>query len=131
MDWLGMLNQIFDVCIVPLLGVLTTYFIKFIQAKQVEIAANTNNAKIKKYSEMLENTITACVAATQQIYVDALKDQDAFDLEAQKKAFELTYKAVIAQLTDEAQVYLYEAYGDFNEYVKQRIEAEVNFNKKL
>lgn len=130
MDWLEMLNKIFEVCIVPLLGVLTAYLVQYIQVKQKEIAQNTNNELVKKYTEMAEQTITDCVIATNQIYVNALKDKNAFDLDQQKAAFELTYKAVLNLLTDEAQKYLTEAYGDLTEWVKQKIEAEVSKNKK-
>lgn len=130
MDWLEMLNKIFDVCIVPLLGILTTYLVQFIKVKQEEIAQNSKNELVKKYTEMAEKTITDCVIATNQIYVDALKDKNAFDLDQQKAAFELTYKAVLNLLTDEAQSYLMEAYGDLSEWVKQKIEAEVSKNKK-
>lgn len=130
MDWLEMLNKIFDVCIVPLLGILTTYLVQYIKVKQEEIAQNSKSELVKKYTEMAEKTITDCVIATNQVYVDALKDKNAFDLDQQKAAFELTYKAVLNLLTDEAQTYLMEAYGDLSEWVKQKIEAEVSKNKK-
>lgn len=130
MDWLEMLNKIFDVCIVPLLGILTTYLVQYIKVKQEEIAQNSKSELVKKYTEMAEKTITDCVIATNQVYVDALKDKDAFDLDQQKAAFEVTYKAVLNLLTDEAQTYLMEAYGDLSEWVKQKIEAEVSKNKK-
>ena len=37
MDWLNLLTQIFEVCIIPLLGILTTYIVKYIQVKSAEI----------------------------------------------------------------------------------------------
>ena len=46
--------------------------------------------------------------------------------EAQKEAFELTYNAVMAVLTDEAKHYLAAIYGDLTAYITTRIEAEVN-----
>ena len=33
MEWLALLYEIFEVCIIPLLGVLTVYIVKFIQKK--------------------------------------------------------------------------------------------------
>ena len=33
MDWFNLLTQIFEVCIIPLLGILTTYIVKYIQVK--------------------------------------------------------------------------------------------------
>ena len=78
---------------------------------------------------MINDTITDCVIATTQTYVDSLKKQGAFDAEAQKAAFKMTYEAVIKLLTDEATEYLNAAVGDLNLYITQKIEAEVNLNK--
>ena len=36
--WMPMLQEIFKVCIVPLLGILTTYFVIFVKAKAKELA---------------------------------------------------------------------------------------------
>ena len=126
-----MLTQIFEVCIIPLLGVLTAYFIKFVNAKSAEIGTKVENETQKKYIEMLNNTITDCVIATTQTYVDSLKKQGAFDAEAQKVAFTMTYESVVKLLTDEATEYLNEAVGDLQLYITQKIEAEVNLNKTI
>ena len=79
MDWLNLLTQIFEVCIIPLLGILTTYIVKYIQVKSAEITEKTDNAIVDKYTVMLADTITACVLATNQTYVEALKKQGKFD----------------------------------------------------
>lgn len=126
-----MLAQIFEVCIIPLLTVLTAYFIKFVNAKSAEIGTKVENETQKKYLEMLNNTITDCVIATTQTYVDSLKKQGTFDVEAQKVAFTMTYESVVKLLTDEATEYLNEAVGDLQLYITQKIEAEVNLNKTI
>ena len=126
-----MLDQIFEVCIIPLLGVLTAYFIKFVNAKSAEIGTKVKNETQKKYLEMLNSTITDCVIATTQTYVDSLKKQGTFDAEAQKVAFTMTYESVVKLLTDEATEYLNEAVGDLQLYITQKIEAEVNLNKTI
>ena len=123
--------QIFEVCIIPLLGVLTAFFVKWVNAKTAEISSNRDNELEKKYINMLNDTITDCVIATTQTYVDSLKKQGAFDAEAQKTAFTMTYESVIKLLTDEATVYLNEAVGDLSLYITQKIEAEVNLNKTI
>ena len=124
-----LLTQIFEVCILPLLGILTTFFVKWVNARIGEISDNRKNETEKKYLDMLNNTISDCVIATTQTYVDALKKQGTFDAEAQKVAFNMTYEAVVKLLTNEAQIYLNEAVGDLNLYITQKIESEVNLNK--
>ena len=123
--------QIFEVCIIPLLGVLTAFFVKWVNAKTAEIATNSKNETEKKYINMLNKTISDCVIATTQTYVDSLKKQGAFNAEAQKIAFTMTYESVIKLLTDEATAYLNEAVGDLHLYITQKIEAEVNLNKTI
>lgn len=130
MDWLNLLADIFEVCIIPLLGVLTAYAVKYIQVKSAEITEKTDNALADKYTVMLADTISACVLATNQTYVEALKKQGSFDVEAQKVAFNMTLNAVMEILSDDAKEYLSEAFGDLNSYITSQIEASVNVNKK-
>ena len=125
-----LITQIFEVCIIPLLGILTTFFVKWVNAKINQMTQNSDNALQKKYLEMLDETITNCVIATTQTYVDSLKKQGSFDTEAQKQAFTMTYEAILNLLTDDATKYLTEVVGDLNLYIKQKIEAEVKLNKE-
>ena len=129
MEWLSLLYQILEVCVIPLLGVLTAYIIKFINIKSNEIQNKVDSEIGDKYIDMLADTISACVIATNQTYVEALKKQNAFTPEAQKEAFILTYNAVMSVLTDEAKVYLTAIYGDLTTYITNKIEAEVNISK--
>ena len=126
-----LLSQIFEVCIIPLLGVLTTFLVRYINTKMKTLADTTNDEKQKKYIEMLNNTITDCVIATTQTYVDTLKKQGKFDKEAQEQAFLMTFNAVSSLLTEESKKYLNEAIEDLDLYIKQKIESEVNINKTI
>ena len=129
MEWLPLLYEILQVCVIPLLGVLTAYVVKFINAKSAEIQNKVDNDTADKYIAMLDDTICACVIATTQTYVDALKKENAFTKEAQKEAFDLTFNAVMTVLTDDAKKYLSEIYGDLTAYITNKIEAEVSLNK--
>ena len=68
-----LLAQIMEVVVIPLLGILTAYIVKLVNSKLDEVAANRKNELEKKYLDMLSETITDCVIATTQTYVDALK----------------------------------------------------------
>lgn len=129
MEYTILISNIFQVCIIPLLGVLTTFFMKWVNAKSAEIQANINDATLKKYMEMLTSTITDCVIATNQTYVESLKAQGKFDAAAQQRAFELTSEAVMEILSEDAKIYLASVVGDLNAYITKKIEAEVNINK--
>lgn len=129
MNWLELLQKIFEVCIIPLLGVLTTYFIVLIKNKSEALQKETDNELYKKYIALLDETITKCVIATNQTYVESLKDKNAFDAAAQREAFKRTYESVMAILSLDAQNYLTEAVGDLNTYITKAIEAQVNANK--
>lgn len=122
-------KQIFELCVIPILGILVAFFVNWLKKKANELKIKTENDVLDKYIDMLTDTITSCVIATNQTYVDNLKKEGAFDAAAQKKAFTMTYKAVLDILTEEAKNYLTEAVGDFDTYLKQKIEAEVNLEK--
>ena len=129
MEWMVLLQQIFELCVIPLLGVLTAYAVNFIRAKTSELKTNNSNELLGKYVTMLSDTVCDCVIATNQTYVEALKNKNAFDEEAQKTAFEKTYNAVISILSVEAKEYLTNIYGDLSVYIMNMIEAEVNRSK--
>ena len=121
--------QIFQICIIPLLGILTTFLVAWIKSKKDALKQQTDSELAKKYLDMLNNTITDCVIAMNQTYVNSLKQQGKFDSEAQKKAFTDVYNKVIAILGQDAIEYLNSAVGDLNEYISSKIEKEVNSNK--
>ena len=124
------LNQIFQLFVIPILGILAEFVVEFLRVKSKEIINKLDNDVAKKYTEMITNTIVDCVIATNQTYVEALKKQGKFDENAQKVAFEKTLNAVLGILSEEAKNYIKETTGDLNLYLSQLIEAEVNKAKK-
>lgn len=129
MDWMNIVEQLINVCIIPLLGLLTKFLIDFLIAKKEEAKSKMNNEIAKKYLEMLNETVVECVNATHQTYVDALKKENAFSEENQKAALQMTYENVMAILSTDAKEYLQEACGDLEIYIKNKIEAKVKESK--
>ena len=129
MEWLSLLYTIFEVCIIPLLGVLVGFLVNYLKAKTKDITAQNDNELLNKYITMLSNTVIDCVVATNQTYVEALKQKGEFDANAQQYAFKMTYDAVVALLSEDAKDYLTNIYGDLSLYITNMIEAEVNRNK--
>ena len=129
MDFTELVQQIFTICVIPLLGILTKFLVDFIKVKSEEILGKVDNDLADKYIKMLTETITDCVIATNQTYVNSLKEQGKFDLEAQKVAFEMTCNSVLAILSDDAKEYLTNVFGDLEEYIRNKIEVSVNENR--
>ena len=134
--YLRLLSEIFEVCIIPLLGILTAYAVSYLKAKKEEILAKIKTNKtqeekelMSKYLDMVEKTVTNCVMTTNQTYVDSLKQEGKFDADAQKIAFDKTLDAVLAILSEDAKVYLTQIFGDLNVYLTNLIESQVKINK--
>ena len=126
MNNLIILQQIFEVCIVPLLGILTAFLVQYIKSKTQEIAASTDSELSIKYSKLISDTIISCIIATNQTYVDSLKNKDVFTKEAQQEAFIKTRDAVLDILNEDSKKYISESFGDVEKYLTVQIEAIVN-----
>lgn len=131
MEWAVIINELFTVVLIPLLGIAVKYFVQFINIKADELKHKKDDALYQKYITMLNETIVNAVTTTNQTYVNALKAQGKFDAEAQKEAFNKSYNTVLTVLGDEAQKYLNEAIGDLNEYIRTAIERQVTIDKIL
>lgn len=125
MDWLNILDQVFDVCLIPLLGLVTSVLVMFVQQKIAESKEKTNSELADKYLGLLEVTIVDCIKATNQTYVNALKGKNAFDAAAQKEALTLTTNAVMAILSAEAKEYLSHFIGDLDKFIQEKVEANI------
>jgi hypothetical protein len=128
-DWLDILGKVFELVLFPAISAAALYFIAWLNAKKQELLKKTKDETTKKYIELLDNVITECVLATNQTYVNTLKKEGAFDASAQKTAFQRTYEAVLAVLTDEAQKYISEVVKDPGAYITNKIEAQVGKTK--
>ena len=128
-NWTELLYQLFELVLVPVLGILTVYVVTLIKSKTEEIKSKSNNALLNKYLDMLQVTVSDCVVATTQTYVDTLKKEGKFTEEAHKEAFDRTFNNVLNILSADAKEYLTEAVGDLDSYITTKIEAEINRTK--
>ena len=125
MDWMEIVEQIFELAVFPVLSIVGVYLTYLIRVKVRELQQKADNDTADKYLAMLGDTISSVVTATTQTYVEGLKQQGKFDAEAQKAALELTRDTVMRLLTDDAVKYITTSVGDLDTYVTNKIEAEV------
>lgn len=132
MDMNDTIRMILEAC-APALGALimalTGVLINYLQKRSKQTVATTDNQLAVKYTNMITETITKCVLAVSQTYVDDLKKKGAFTKEAQQEAFKRCYDAVVDMLSEEAKKYITATYGDLNTYLTSAIEASVKVNK--
>ena len=103
--------------------------IRFINQKVKEGKSKTNSEIAIKYLDLLERTVVDCVRATNQTYVNALKEKNAFDGDAQKQALTQTTEAILAVLSDDAKDYLANITSDLETLVKEKIESTIDSMK--
>ena len=93
------------------------------------IRKKIKDEKLERIINRAENIVSKTVILVNQTYVDALKDADMFDAEAQKAAFEMCKEKVLAMLNEESIKAIAETFGDFDEWIRTLIEAYVRENK--
>lgn len=123
------LKDLFLAVVTAAVPVLTAYIVVCIRKVGDNAAANMENAKAKRYITETAEAIAAAVAATNQTYVDALKNAGKFDAEAQKEAAQKALAACLESISPAAQKFIEAAYGDIREYLATQIEADVRRQK--
>ena len=129
MNWQDILQAVQTSLIIPLILLIGGVIVTMAKEKIADWKAARDNAKINKYLDLLASTIETCVTATNQTYVNELKEKNMFDAETQKIAFQKTYTAVITTLSAEAKKYLALVYDDLNTAISQQIESTVGINR--
>lgn len=129
MNWLEIANEVCQTLLPLVLTALSAILIVYINKKIEEGKKKSDSEIADKYLTMLQDTIEDAVLATTQTYVEALKNQNMFDKEAQQHAFELTYDAIMKVLTDDAKQYIESAVGDLETYITNKIESTVKLSK--
>ena len=112
-----------------LLSALLAYLIVYINKKKQALLETSKSEIEKKYIEKISKTITDCVIATNQTFVETVKKENAFTKEAQEEAFQKTITNVMSILNEDCIEYLESITSDITVYLRNQIEAEVNKNK--
>lgn len=117
------INMIVELCLIPILCILTKFIVTWLDAKRQEINTRIDNEIAIKYTDMIYNTVRRCVIATNQTYVEALKKENRFTKEAQEEAFKRSLNAIEDILSQDALDYILATSGDITAYLTQLIES--------
>ena len=127
MEFLMELLKIVIMIVVPVAtSVLTYYAQKYFNQLIDENVNDEMEATLTKGFQILMDSVNY----VQQTYVDSLKKQDKFTVEAQKEAFELAKKRAIELMNQHTQDAITHIYGNLDTYIDTMIESIINQNKK-
>lgn len=109
--------------------VCAAFLVQFLRKKSEQIGAQIDNMELKELLDEVTDAVSTAVTYTGQTYVDALKKEGIFDVEAQKTALETSLKMAISLLSESARSALATIYGNLDDYLVSKIEAEVRNQK--
>ena len=127
MELLGTILQGVILAVVP---ILAGYVIQFIKRKQAKIEQETENQFIDAMIGLIQDVISRAVAYVTQTYVDNLKKDGKFDIDEQKKAFEMAYDRIAQLINEEQKEFINSLFGNFRDWVSLMIESAVKEQKK-
>lgn len=123
------LTQLLQAVVTASIPVCGAFLVNYLNKKSAQAAAETNSAEMKSLIEQVNDAVTKAVTYTTQTFVESMKSNGVFDAEAQAEALQKSLDKTLALLSEVAKNTLEEIYGDLNEYLTVRIEAEVKNQK--
>jgi hypothetical protein len=123
------LNEILKAVLAAAIPILAGYLVTFIQNKSKQAAAGTNSVIVKDLISGAEKIVTDAVTATNQTFVDSLKESGKFDEAAAKAAFEKSKDAILKILPQTTKDALTVLYGDVDTWLTAKIESTVKAQK--
>ena len=115
--------------LIPTIPIVLGMLVKLGKAKINELLKKVESEKVKLYLAQATAAVEQAVACTAQTYVEALKIADAFDKEAQERAFDMAKGTAALLLSREAKDMLSQLYGDTDTWLDTKIEQTVRNTK--
>ena len=122
-------NALYDVAITIIIA-LGGAAIAFLRTKISSINNNSSNELANRIRWEVESAVEDAVMAVNQTFVEELKKKNLFDKEAQEEAFDRALDGTLKALSQSTVEFINNTYGDITIWLKDKIEAAVNRNKK-
>lgn len=124
-----MVNTLFTVVVIPFLGILVKYAVAFLKVKAEEAKQSANNNSFNRYILIAEDALETAVSVVSQTYVDSLKKEGSFDVNAQLEAFNLAREKAVGIMGGNVKKMLQYIYEDLDMWIDSKIEYYVNKQK--
>lgn len=108
------------------LGVIVTGLVSWaVAALTAWLNSKIKNEKVAKYLTAITTIVGTSVKEVFQTYVEALKKENSFTVECQKKALDLALTKAKAALSDDLIGYISTTYGDVEQFLISQIESTI------
>lgn len=118
MDWQAILLKFLGMILMAFLCWASERIIIYFNSK-------TKNQKTMKLLTSALDVVNRSVKTTYQTYVQALKDKNLFDADAQKTALEMSMETAKSLFNDEIKTFITKNFGDIDTWIKNAIESEL------
>ena len=126
---MDLLLEILQAIIGVAVPILTGFFIRFVNSAAAQAKERTENDRARRYIYELNDSICTAVAYVSQTYVEALKDDNKFSAEKQKKALDQALSVTKGLLSKEALKYFEMLQDDIAGFLIKKIEEQVFLQK--
>ena len=123
-------NEIFQICIVPAIGIAIGLIIFFVKKGISKAKEATDEEFLQNCLDALELIVVNVLLTTQTTYIEALKNKDAGSEEAQKEALDKVCEAVMETLTEDIKETLSETIDDLPAYIMKLIQEQIDAKKE-
>lgn len=113
------------------LATLLAMFGAFAHNKLQEWKQKVNNDKLKAVIDKLDLIIQMAVEATNQTFVNDIKNGGKLTEEQKKEAFNQTLEAIMQMLSEQDKQDITEQFGDMSAYITNNVEAYIGSKKDI
>lgn len=116
--WTEVIISVVSVVLTAVASWLISKLIKWIDSK-------VENTETKNLLTSIVTTVSDVVKEVYQTYVESLKDGNIFSAEDQKTALNMAVEKLKTTLSDKAQEYISDNFGDLETWLTTQIEATI------
>lgn len=122
--------EIIKIVLLIVVSASASIFTFYTRAYATKLIQNISSVELANLIAEGTEVILRSVNYVQQTYVDALKREQKFDKEAQKRAFALAKEKAVELMNEETQKAIIRMYGNLDTYIEVIVESAVQQNKQ-
>lgn len=112
-----------DVFIKIIIGIGTIIISSIAERLFELISAKIKNEKVQKHLSIATEIVCSAVKSTYQEFVQTLKEDDLFDLDAQQEALSIARGKIREELTDKSRKYIEDTFGSVDAWIDTTIHS--------